>query len=71
MGQAQGVSDMDRHGLQGGGVLGVQKKGCLNVADAVCQVWKEVSCRSVCRSNLSRNVVDAGVDGRQVQMASE
>jgi hypothetical protein len=54
-------------GLQGGGVLGVQKKGCLNVADTVCQVGK----KSVCRSNLSRNVVDAGVDGRQVQMVSE
>jgi hypothetical protein len=25
----------------------------------------------VCRSNLSRNVVDAGVDERQVQMVSE
>lgn len=67
MGQAQGVSGLIVTGLQGGAVvLGVSKKGCLVVADAVCQVGREAS-RAACRANLSRNVVGAGDGGRQVQ----
>jgi hypothetical protein len=40
----------------------------LVVADAVCLVGGEAR-RMICRSNLSRNVVEASDGGRQVQWA--